>query len=273
MPAVAISDRQQTQGEFEYEQSSPTNPCGLVPAFAPGLGSGADAAICESNRNAHAQTAEAFAGAPSPLHLPTRLLARLYSHRSPSRRRPRAGGVDPGPVDLGLTSFGPPPPGLVREACGRLRSYESGARVIMAGVDAEGPHMFAAGARDMFGREAAYPTGRDSAGSFAAGSGGRLFNPHVMAHGSDHGRGLWETSFPLYSGKKKAGRAGGVGKTATGTMIATGDGGRHLAAEANGVVLDALEGHSQRFEAAVARVRGDTIGSLEAGGRIQAAFA
>jgi hypothetical protein len=265
---LTVSDRMQTMGDMEYEQPTLTKLYVILLAHAVGLGAGDNSTITLLHHQAGAEVRRRYADTP-PLLIPTLEVAKIYARQFCSLRLCRAEEVHLRPEGLDLTTFRQQPLDLVREASERLRTHELGVQVIIAGVDEQGPHIFAVGTRDAFGRESAYPVCRDGAGFFAVGSGDWLFNSHFMDHGFDYEWDLWSTLFLLYSAKKKAERAAGVGSANTDIMAVTEAGPRLLNEYDNRAILIALEEHYQRAEAGFRRSWNDEVGRIQTDARIQ----
>jgi hypothetical protein len=208
---LTISDRMLTIGDLEYERPWRSKVIGLAPANAVCLGSGDTQTLRTLADMTHRQVHQDNPGEVPPSSIRVSEVARTYAQQFTTLRRHRADQLHLAPRGLTIGSFINEAPNLAEGLGDKMASERLGVTAIIAGMDSEGPHIYTVGGGDAQWREMAYETYCNSPGFTAIGTGASPLMSHFMSHNFDVEWGFWETLLLLYSGKKKAEAAAGVG--------------------------------------------------------------
>jgi hypothetical protein len=256
---LTISDRMQTVGDIEFEQPSHTKVYGLAPANAVCIGSGNTHTIrtlaintLQQLQREHQENGSSSVGIGK--------VARAYAQQFASLRRYRAEQLHLAPLGLTTESFATHMPdmaaaGLVE----KMAAEQIGVTAIIAGVDSDGPHIYTVGGWDAYWREMAYEVCHDAMGFTVIGAGAGPLESLFLSHNFDPAWGIMETLLLLYSGKKKAEAAAGVGPV-TDIMVFSEQG--HYILSALGI--ETLDRHYREFEDAARRKREETLAKMHA---------
>jgi 20S proteasome alpha/beta subunit len=264
---LTISDRMQSAGNIEYEDHFSSKVYKLGPATAVCLGSGETNALYTLVGLAQQQLQQKYPGEVRASAISIYEVAGIYARQFSSLRRTRAEQVHLAPLGLDIASFTQSAPELAKDLAEKLQREELGVQLIIAGMDTAGPHIYGVGRRDDYGRELPYEDCHDANGFFAVGSGDWQFRSMFMSHSYNSEWGFWEALFLLYSAKKKAEAAAGVGRV-TDIVLVDESSMRDL----DDSVMEAVDEYYRAFETAAKKKRNSIVGKMKSDKRILGAI-